>query len=196
MSLRFLKNKFWPMFILLATLLLACGAASATVAGSKDDPLVTKGWVDQYIASQVGPLQARVEAAGQQLSSVRSIKLWIGKDYLQVGENQVQLDAAPYLGSSGRTMVPLRALGDSIGAEITWDGDAKRVVYTKDDKEVVLWLGSTEVQVNGQKLTTDCAPELLNDRVMVPLRVVTENLGFTLNWNNSEKLAALLYVVN
>lgn len=188
MSCKFTKIALWLLPLLL---FLACGAA----AGSAEDPLVTRGWVDQYIASQVDPLQARVEQAHQQLSSVRSIKLWIGRDYLMIGENKVDLDAAPYIGSSGRTMVPLRALGDSIGADLKWDGEAKRVVYSKDGTEVVLWLGRTDVQVNSQTLTTDCAPELRNDRVMVPLRVVTENLGFTLNWNNSEKMAALLYVV-
>lgn len=187
-----MRYKFIKIALCLLLAFLACGA----VAGSADDPLVTRSWVDQYIASQVAPLQTRVEQASQQLGSVRSIKLWIGRDYLQTGEKQVKLDAAPYLGSSGRTMVPLRALGDSIGAELNWDGSAKRVVYTKDDKEVVLWLGRAEVQVNGQRVPTDCAPELRNDRVMVPLRVVTENLGFTLSWNNGEKMAALLYIVS
>lgn len=178
---------FWllPLILLLA---------SAAAAGSAEDPLVTRGWVDQYIAGRLAPLQERLEQADKQLAAVRSVKLWIGRDYLQVGENQVKLDAAPYLGGSGRTMVPLRALGDSIGAEISWDGTAKKVVYTKDGKQVVLWLGRAEVSVNGQTLPTDCAPELRNDRVMVPLRVVTENLGFHLSWNNAEKQAALLYI--
>ncbi len=179
------------LFCLLPLLLLFCGGAAA---GSADDPLVTKSWVDQYIASKTDPLQTRLEQAAQQLAKVRSIKLWIGRDYLLLGEEKVTLDAAPYLGSSGRTMVPLRALGDSIGAQLDWDGGAKRVVYTKSGREVVLWLGRAEVQVNGQILSTDCAPEMRNDRVMVPLRVVTENLGFSLSWNNAEKMAALLYV--
>lgn len=189
MKLKFSQIAFW---LLPFMLFFSCGAA----AGSADDPLVTRGWVDQYIAGQLAPLQKRLEQADQQLKSVRSIKLWIGRNYLQMGEQQVALDAAPYLGASGRTMVPLRALGDSIGAELNWDGAAKKVVYTKDGKEVVLWLGRAEVQVNGRIVKTDCAPELKNDRVMVPLRVVTENLGFHLSWNNAEKLAALLYIAS
>lgn len=184
-------KKIRILAVLLPLLLIFCGGAAA---GSAEDPLVTKSWVDQYIASKIDSLQTRLEQVGQQLASVRSIKLWIGRDYLLLGENKLPLDAAPYLGSSGRTMVPLRALGDSIGAQIDWDGGAKRVVYTKSGKEVVLWLGRAEVQVNGQLLSVDCAPELKNDRVMVPLRVVTENLGFSLSWNNAEKMAALLYM--
>ena len=187
MKCTFSRIAFWLLPLIL---LLAGGAA----AGSAGDPLVTRGWVDQYIASQLAPLQTRLEQADSQMASVRSIKLWIGRDYLQVGERQVKLDAAPYLDSSGRTMVPLRALGDSIGAEINWDGAAKKAVYTKDGRQVVLWLGRAEVSVNGHTAATDCAPELRNDRVMVPLRVVTENLGFHLSWNNAEKLAALLYI--
>ena len=187
MKFKFTQIAFWLLPLIL---FMACGAA----AGSAEDPLVTRGWVDQYIAGQIAPLQTRLEQADKQLATVRSIKLWIGRDYLQIGENQIKLDAAPYLGSSGRTMVPLRALGDSIGAEIVWDGAAKKVIYSKDGKQVVLWLGRAEVIVNGQTLPTDCAPEMRNDRVMVPLRVVTENLGFHLSWNNAEKLAALMYI--
>ena len=114
MKCTFSRIAFWLLPLIL---LLAGGAA----AGSAGDPLVTRGWVDQYIASQLAPLQTRLEQADSQMASVRSIKLWIGRDYLQVGERQVKLDAAPYLGSIGRTMVPLRELGDSIWAEINWD---------------------------------------------------------------------------
>ena len=164
------------VLLLALSLLLGAGAA----VGSADDPLVTRGWVDQYIASQ--------------LPEVPSIKLWIGRDYLLNGEEKVSLDSKPYLGETGRTMVPLRALGEAIGAEFNWDNSTKRVVYTKGDKEVVLWVGRAEVQVNGQKMTTDCAPELVSGRLMVPLRVITENLGFHLIWSNEQKMASLLYL--
>ena len=181
----------WSAVLLLAmALLLGAGAA----VGSADDPLVTRGWVDQYIASQLAPLEARLEQAASQMPEVPSITLWIGRDYLLNGEEKVSLDSKPYLGETGRTMVPLRALGEAIGAEFNWDGDTKRVVYTKGDKEVVLWVGRAEVQVNGEKLATDCAPELVSGRLMVPLRVITENLGFHLIWNSEQKMASLLYL--
>ena len=178
------------VLLLALSLLLGAGAA----VGSADDPLVTRGWVDQYIASQLAPFEARLEKAASQMPEVPSIKLWIGRDYLLNGEEKVSLDSKPYLGETGRTMVPLRALGEAIGAEFNWENSTKRVVYTKGDKEVVLWVGRAEVQVNGQKMTTDCAPELVSGRLMVPLRVITENLGFHLIWSNEQKMASLLYL--
>ncbi|MCM1136916.1 MAG: copper amine oxidase N-terminal domain-containing protein, partial [Clostridium sp.] len=162
--------------------------------GSAEDPLVTRSWVDQYIAGQLAPLEARLEQAASQMPEVPSLKLWIGRDYLLNGEEKVSLDVKPYLGETGRTMVPLRALGEAIGAEFSWDNSTKRVVYTKGGREVVLWVGRAEVQANGQRTTTDCAPELVNGRLMVPLRVITENLGFHLIWNHEQKMASLLYL--
>ena len=45
------------VLLLALSLLLGAGAA----VGSADDPLVTCGWVDQYIASQLAPFEARLE---------------------------------------------------------------------------------------------------------------------------------------
>ena len=84
MKLKFSQIAFW---LLPFMLFFSCGAA----AGSADDPLVTRGWVDQYIAGQLAPLQKRLEQADQQLKSVRSIKLWIGRNYLQMGERLKKL---------------------------------------------------------------------------------------------------------
>lgn len=189
-ELRHWLRRFGAVMLLGLALLLGAGAA----VGSADDPLVTRGWVDQYIASQLAPIEARLEQAASQMPDVLNIKLWIGRDYLMNGEEKVSLDSKPYLGETGRTMVPLRALGEAIGAEFDWDGTTKRVVYTKGGREVVLWVGRAEVQVNGEKMETDCAPELVSGRLMVPLRVITENLGFHLIWSNEQKMASLLYL--
>ena len=56
----------------------------------------------------------------------------------------------------------------------------------------MLLVGRSVVQVNGQEIAVDGGPEVKNGRVMVPLRVVTENMGFRLKWDNGAKLAELI----
>ncbi|MFJ5566576.1 copper amine oxidase N-terminal domain-containing protein [Lysinibacillus xylanilyticus] len=42
------------------------------------------------------------------------------------------------------------------------------------------------IKIDGVVVTTDAAPETKNNRTMVPLRVISENLGATVNWTDSK----------
>lgn len=181
------------LVLLLTAVWLLAGAGEA---GSQADPLVTKGWVDQYLAAEANRLEQRLDALEEALQKTTTVRLWIGRDYLEIddGEKKEQrsLDAVAYLGANGRTYVPLRALGEAVGASCQWDNEAKKVTYIKDGRRIVLLVGRSVVQVNGQEIAVDGGPEVKNGRVMVPLRVVTENMGFRLKWDNGAKLAELI----
>ena len=174
-------------------LLLGLGAA----AGSKQDPLVTRSWVDQYIAAEVAAVEddliERLDEAEKRLGSTLVIRMWIGKTVLEQDGVEQPLEAAPYLTAGGRTMVPLRAVGEALGAQFVWDGAARQVTYKRDGTEIVLTLGSMEILVNGERRKIDAAPQSAAGRTFVPLRVVTENLGFALKWDNAAKQVTLLY---
>ena len=90
------------------------------------------------------------------------------------------LDVAAYI-QNDITMVPLRFISETLGCEIQWDHDAKKVTVTKADETVVLTIGDINAvsSSGGQTKTTQllAAPVILNDRTMVPLRFVSENLG-------------------
>lgn len=187
------KGRLLLLAVLLLALLLGLGAA----AGSRQDPLVTKSWVDQYIAAEVAAVEddlgARLDAAEKRLGNTLVIRMWIGKTVLEQDGVKKPLEAAPYLTESGRTMVPLRALGEALGAEFAWDAADRQVTYLRDGTEIVLTLGSMEILVNGERRKIDSAPQAAAGRTFVPLRVVTENLGFALKWDNAAKQVTLLY---
>ncbi|MFJ7732453.1 copper amine oxidase N-terminal domain-containing protein [Lysinibacillus sp. NPDC097231] len=42
------------------------------------------------------------------------------------------------------------------------------------------------IKIDGVAITTDVAPEVKNNRTMVPLRVISENLGAAVNWTDSK----------
>jgi len=42
--------------------------------------------------------------------------------------------------------------------------------------------GQPIAMYNGQLIALDVAPEILNDRTLVPLRSVVETMGYTVNW--------------
>lgn len=92
------------------------------------------------------------------------------------------MDAAPYI-KNGRTFVPMRYLGEALGAEVAWDATAKTVTLTKGSTVVVFTVGSTTYTVNGESKTAEVAPEIVNDRTMLPARYVAEAFGATVGWD-------------
>lgn len=127
-----------------------------------------------------------VTPAGQQ---GRNATFYIGSTIMNVNGANIIMDVAPYI-KAGRTYVPVRYLGDALGATTAWDAATKTVTITKDDKSVVLVIGSTIAKVNGADVQMDVAPEIVNGRTMLPARWVAEGLGYQVGWN-----AALQQVV-
>jgi hypothetical protein len=121
-----------------------------------------------------------VTPAGQQ---GRNATFYIGSTIMNVNGANIIMDVAPYI-KAGRTYVPVRYLGEALGATTAWDEATKTVTITKDDKSVVLVIGSTIAKVNGADVQMDVAPEITGvGRTMLPARWVAEGLGYAVGWN-------------
>lgn len=92
------------------------------------------------------------------------------------------MDVAPYI-KGDRTYVPMRYLGEMLGAEVVWDDAARTVTLTKGDTTVVFTIGSATYTVNGEAMTADVAPEIASDRTMLPARFVAEAFGSVVGWD-------------
>jgi N-acetylmuramoyl-L-alanine amidase len=84
-----------------------------------------------------------------------------------------------------RTLVPIRVITESTGADVQWDGQNQEVTINTGDKRVKLKINSSEMDINGKKVTLEVPAKLINDRTMVPVRAVTEVLGLEVGWDNS-----------
>lgn len=109
--------------------------------------------------------------------------LTIGKDYAQVKNNYVSLEAAPYINESGNTMVPLSIISAIAESEAVWNGETKEATFNVDRNVVTVKIGSNLALVNGEQFEMPEAAIILNGRTFVPLRFVTENLGASVIWN-------------
>ncbi len=63
-------------------------------------------------------------------SGAQYIFLAIGNTGALVNDSLVTLTVAPYI-SSGRTLVPVRFVSESLGADVKWDSTTKTVTITK-----------------------------------------------------------------
>jgi hypothetical protein len=101
---------------------------------------------------------------------------------LFLDETALETDVPPVL-HEGRTLVPFRAIGEALMAEVNWDGDARKVTLTLGDKTVELIIGDKTAYVNGEATTLDVPAMLVENRTMVPLRFISESLGAYVQWS-------------
>lgn len=189
-------RRFMLLFVLIALItyhfVLAAGAAGPS-PGTARDPLVTKSYVDRYLAQTMGEikeqlayLRGQVRQISQRVSRLEArlgepVVLTIGDNLARRGEEVLPLAQAPYI-KEGRTMLPFRFIGELMEAEVAWDGSLKQVTFRKDGQIVRLTIGAKEAVINGTVVPLDAPPELKNGTTMVPLRFVTEGLGARVQW--------------
>jgi hypothetical protein len=92
----------------------------------------------------------------------------------------------------GRTVLPIRAIMESLGGNVGWVQDEKKITIDLDGSNISMWLNKKDYYVNGAKQTLDVAPVSINSRTLLPLRPVLENLGYTVYWNNALKAVIIV----
>ena len=112
-------------------------------------------------------------------------------------DNEVlAFDVEPQI-MNDRTMVPLRAIFEKLGALVTWDGENRSILSTKDNKEtgettiIMMQIDNNKMFINNDVIELDAVPVIVSDRTLVPLRAVSEAFGYTVDWNQDEKLVTI-----
>ncbi|MFT9497064.1 stalk domain-containing protein [Anaerosolibacter sp.] len=83
-----------------------------------------------------------------------------------------------------RTLIPVRAITEGLGAEVQWDGANQTVTVTKDGIEIIFDLKTGAVTVDGEAKTIDVPAGLINNRTMVPLRFIAEALNLKVGYDS------------
>jgi hypothetical protein len=99
---------------------------------------------------------------------------------------------------NNRTLVPIRAIIESMGGTIAWDATAKKVTLALGSTTMQLWIGNSTAKVNGKDIPIDkddakVVPEIINSRTMIPLRFVAEDLGCDVLWDAATKTVTIKY---
>jgi len=101
-----------------------------------------------------------------------------------VGGTKVDFDVKPVV-ENGRTLVPLRKIFEALGATVYWDDATQTVKGVKGNTTITLVVNSVDANVNGVIKTLDVPAKILNDRVLVPARFISESLGAKVGWDEA-----------
>ena len=122
--------------------------------------------------------------------------------YVRLNDKILGFDQPPVT-ENDRTLVPMRFLFEQMGAEVTWDDATQTATATvpvtteeeiqtfglAEEKSVTFSVDNTMATVNGSAATMDVPARLINDKTMVPLRFLSENLGFNVQWDEATRTA-------
>ena len=114
-------------------------------------------------------------------------------DEFRLIERPVSREVTPLL-MDGRTMVPIRFLVESLqNYDLDWDENGQSLLFL-GEKRLALTIGGTEVEetvfdeMKNKYVTNthhlDTPPLLLHDRTYVPVRLLSELLGYHVYWDD------------
>ena len=118
-----------------------------------------------------------------------------------VNGNKLTFEQAPIM-YNDRVMVPIRAISESLGAEVSWNDVRKvgRVVgIKKGNKEISFYADETEYANPSQmsiytegdyqssQITLDAPIMIYNDYTLVPVRAVSEAFDADVSWDGNTK---------
>lgn len=107
-----------------------------------------------------------------------------------VDGERVSFDARPTI-QGDRTLVPLRAIFEALGAAVNWDAAARTVTAQREGTNVSLTIDSSVLYVNGEEKTLDVPAQIINDRTMVPVRAIAESFSCDVGWDGERQIVTI-----
>lgn len=89
--------------------------------------------------------------------------------------------SAPFV-SKGRTFVPARFISEAFRASVDWDSITSTINIKLNGDTISFKTGSSTMYVDGIEFQTDSPAQIVNGRVFVPLRTLSEALGKAVRW--------------
>ncbi len=103
-------------------------------------------------------------------------------------------DCPPFI-LRDRTLIPIRAVFEHMGATVTYLEDTQEVIVSQPPQEIRMVIGGRVASVDGVDVTLDTPPLIIDHNndgfgsTMVPLRFLSEGLGYQVLWNDKERMA-------
>ena len=112
---------------------------------------------------------------------------------INVVMNGEKLDfEVPPIMENDRTLIPFRKIFETLGYEVSWNGENKSILAQKSDTTMRLQIDNTEIAVNDEIVNSDIAPKLIDSTTYVPIRIISEYSGCDVLWSGEEQ-TVLLY---
>lgn len=144
--------------------------------GSISNPLTGIPFLDEFLSGLEATLQ---------------ISFGLGQSFYMQDGRTVPMDAAPFA-ENDRTYVPLRYMGEAIGADVEWDQESQTAHLLKDGQDLTAQKGSNLMWLNDSTAIPMDVQILERDgRLYLPARYVAEQFGYDVDWDAASQQVLL-----
>ncbi len=115
----------------------------------------------------------------------------LGKKKAIFAATLVLLISVPSIASAAQqeaypnTMVPLRVIAESLGAQLEWEGKTSTITLVRDTSTIVIKVGEDQATINGSQVKLDDEVAIIDERAFVPKSFIPLALGSKVEWNDS-----------
>jgi len=107
-----------------------------------------------------------------------------------VDGKQVAFDQPPRV-QDGRTLVPVRAIFDAMGARVYYDSHSNWIRAYRGNVTVTLEIGNNVLNINGKDVILDVPAQIYGDRTFVPARAVAEAFRAEVEWEQNSQTVTI-----
>lgn len=154
---------------------------------------IVEGYTNKASCAELTFYQSGKDYKEDSANSYEKYVLKIGSPVIEVTRGaetkEVTLDVAPFI-DEGYTLIPLRGLLEEMGASISWEGKNQSITVENNTQKIEFQIWNNLVYVTGGRYgrvryTLNQEPRIVDSRTFIPLRFVSEHLGYTVEWDGA-----------
>ena len=94
----------------------------------------------------------------------------------------------PFIDANGRTMVPLRAVGDALGLTVGWNAETREASFTDGSKTIYFPIDKANARTSdGKTIPMDTTAVIVNNSTYAPVRYLAEYFNHTVDWDGATR---------
>ena len=118
------------------------------------------------------------------------LDLYIDQHNYWLNGKMYTLDQPPII-SHDRTLVPIRLITESLDGKVEWTDNKKPIIIEYKGHQLELLINSKKIKVDGVEMDIDVPPQIVNNRTLIPIRVVSEQLGMSVEYDGQTRCVSI-----
>lgn len=114
----------------------------------------------------------------------KTIILYINSPIMVVNDTEIELDSAPVI-KNNHILVPMSAVMEHMETRVEWNNENQTISVYDSDNTVDMTINSEIAYLNNKKYVLDSPPIIINSRIFIPIRFISEGFDFSVDWYES-----------
>lgn len=121
------------------------------------------------------------------MTTIANVSTLANDNISVIANNQtINFDVAPQI-INNYTMVPMRAIFETLGATVEWVDSTRTIISERSNIYIRLQIDNNYMYVNEYPIQLEIPPCIVNGSTLVPVRAIAEAFGAEVTWDGNTK---------